>query len=150
MDKLKYSLKHEKIVLGAMLRSKDTRKHLVLSMQSSEFHSDTHKTIFGALQTLVENKLDYTAPTLLTLLPDDTDWGGKEYLEELEKLGGGNNVEHHVNRMRWDRARVTVYENVLPELVAELKDPRSDVDETIEIGARIGDILRDSRGDQWK
>ena len=66
-----------------MLRDKESRKHFVLSLNSNEFHSDIHKMIFAGLETLVETKLDYTTPTLLTLLPDDTDWGGKEYLEEL-------------------------------------------------------------------
>ena len=150
MEKLKYSLKHEKIVLGTMLRDKDSLKHLVLSLNSSEFHSDVHKMIFAGLETLVESKLDYTTPTLLTLLPDDTDWGGKEYLEEIEKMGDTTNVDHHVQRMRWDQARVDVYEHTLPELVAELKDPRSDMDEAIAIGIRVGDRLRESRGDQWK
>jgi len=149
MEKLKYSLKHEKIVLGTMLRNSDVMKHLCLSMGANEFHSDIHKLIFGGLQTLNESKLSYTSPTLITLLPD-SDWGGKDYLEELEKVSNPKNIDHHVNRMRWDRARVEVYEEVLPELVAELKDPRSDIEDTIEIGGRVSERLRDARGTNAK
>jgi len=149
MEKLKYSLKHEKIILGTMLRDKDTRNHLCLALQAGEFHSDIHKTIFAGLQQLIEDKLDYTPPTLMTILPD-TDWGGKEYLEKLEKMGDARNVDHHVTRMRWDQARVEVYDSRLPEFVAELKDPRSDIDETITLGRQLGDRLQEARGKKWK
>lgn len=149
MKKLKYSLKHEKIILGTMLRNRDIRKHLCLSMQANEFHSDVHKLIFAALQSMTEDKLDYTAPTLITLLPD-SDWGGKELLDELEKSSNPKNIEHHVQRMRWDRARVDVYSDTIPELIAELKDPRSDIDETISIGSRIAERLKLARGNSAK
>lgn len=123
---------------------------MCLKLIANEFHSDKHKIIFGGLQSLNESGLEYTPSTLVTLLPTGDEWGGREYLDELQKVGNTKNIDHHLHRMRWDMARVDVYDRVLPEFVAELKDPRSDIDDTIALSNELSDRLRDARGNQNK
>jgi replicative DNA helicase len=132
MEKLKYSPKHEQIVIGTMLKDRKLRKELVNNLTSGEFHTTRHKVIFAGLVSMVHSNLDYTPATLMTLLPE-SDWGGREYLEKLEKMGNANNIQHHINQMRWDIARVQTFEDLVPQLATELKDPLAEREEVIQL-----------------
>ena len=144
MEKLKYSPRHEQIVLGTMLKDRSVRRRLSTSLSASEFHVTRHKVIFSGLVSLVQGNLDYTPATLTTLLPE-SDWGGKEYLDKLEKMGNSKNIDHHVIEMRWDIARIQAFEDLVPELVAELKDPRADKDDVLKLSSSIQNKLANSR-----
>jgi replicative DNA helicase len=96
MEKLKYSPRHEQIVLGTMLKDRKTRKQLANMLSANDFHTTRHKTIFAGLVSLVHSNLEYTPATLTTLLPDTSDWGDKDYLDKIEAMGNASNINHHV------------------------------------------------------
>ena len=146
MDKLKYSPRHEQIVLGTLLRDRDVRRRLAKSLNPDEFHVLRHKIIFAGIVNLVENNLDYTPSTLITLLPE-SDWGGKEYLDKLEKMGNAKNIDHHVTEMRWDVARVATFDELVPQLATELKDPRADKDDVLRLTIEIQNKLLSGRSE---
>jgi replicative DNA helicase len=133
MEKLKYSPHHEQIVLGTMLKDRKTRKRLANTLSANNFHTTRHKTIFAGLVSLVHSNLEYTPATLTTLLPDTTDWGDKDYLDKIERMGNAANIDHHVDEMRWDVARVETFEDIIPQIATELKDPRADRDEVLQL-----------------
>lgn len=146
MEKLKYSPKHEQIVLGTMLKDRVIRKNLANTLTASEFHTARHKTIFAGIVSMVRANLDYTPATLETLLPD-TDLGGREYLDKIEKMGNVNNIDHHVQQMRWDVARVQTFEDLVPQLATELKDPRADREDVLQLANDIKARLERSGGE---
>jgi replicative DNA helicase len=132
MQNIKYNLKHEKIILGTMLANRKKRKKLAKVLTSSDFHGDRHRLIFIALQTIVEKKLDYTPATLISLLPQDKDWGDKSYLDKLESLRTKGNIDYHIDKLRWDKLRIKLVEKTIPELNVDLIEPNNEPDTALE------------------
>lgn len=130
-----------------MLANASIRRRLLRQLDARTFAAPRHRAIFSALEELDLRGLDYVPITLRSFLsPDDSEWGGVEYLKELEKLQSNENVEHHLERARWDTARSRIINEHLGELESALKDPRIDIDEALSIHNEIGEILRSSRG----
>mgnify|MGYP001563591171 CR=1 FL=1 len=125
--KIKLSILNEQIVLGSMLTSKDLRKKYLKILTPRDFTAPRHQTIFAALAILDENKLDYIPSTLKGFIPvNDEDWGGIEYLRKLESLSAEENFEFHLDRVKWDKARVEVLGSHFEEFEKLLKDPNLD------------------------
>jgi len=145
--KIKVSVVHEQIILGSMLANASTRRRLIKQLDVRTFAAPRHRAIFSALEELEQRGLDYVPITLRSFLPpDDSEWGGVDYLKEIEKLQSNENLEHHLERARWDTARSHIINEHLGELESALKDPRLDIDEALAIHNEIGEILRSSRG----
>lgn len=150
-ETVKYNVKHEKIVLGTLLRNADARRKYCKILQGREIHADRHKLIFAALQALESQGLAYTPGTITTLLPQGADWGGNEYLAKLESeaLPDLSNIEFHIERMRWDCARIHAIENDVPCILNDLKDPRSDSEEIIRSTQELATTLSNTRTAQY-
>lgn len=129
-----------------MLKNKKHRVRLTKLLSPREFYVRVHKQLFSGMTEMTRAKLDYTPPTLMTFMPE-TSWGGYEYLEKLENLGQDKNVDHHVNAMRWDIARVEAFEIIVPELITDLKDPRMSPDEVIQTSKRLYEHLKTSQNE---
>jgi len=129
-----------------MLKSKKHRSRLVKELSAREFYVSEHKQLFSGMTEMERARLDYTPPTLMTFMPD-TNWGGTDYLEKLESLGQDKNIEHHINAMRWDIARVEAFEIHIPELITDLKDPRASADEVIQTSKRLYEHLKASQSE---
>ena len=140
LETLSYNPKYEKIVIGTMLRYDDIRKTLTRQLSERDFRIPRHKSIFSALVSLVDNRLAYTPHTLLAMLGDE-DIGGIEYLEELYQQGSETNIDHSVDRLRWDIARVDCFEKDVPELLEAFKDPRSTPEEANRVVTSIRDRI---------
>jgi replicative DNA helicase len=148
MEKITFGLKHEQIVLGSILRDHDVRKKLTRQLTIDDFANPKHKTIFAGLQALTDAGLEYTPGSLVAQLGDGP-WGGKEYLDKLEGIGQGQNLDHHIDKMRWDRARVQCFSEYVPHLVATLKDPRAPAEDASAYVNRIQETIRGARGQQF-
>lgn len=143
---IKIGVVHEQVILGSMIKTQKLRKRLILQLKASDFTSPRHRAIFAALEELEQRNLDYVPITLKTFLPPTDDWGGIPYLEELEKIASDENIEHHIERAKWDNARSLIINDHLNELESALKDPRLDVDEAMTIVKRIEERLQSARG----
>lgn len=145
-DNVKYNIKHEKIVLGTLLKNADARRKYTKIILVEEFHGDRHRVIYNGLQVLVEQGLAYTPSTISTLLPQ-TEWNVTEYLDKLEKDGlvDLDNLEHHIERMRWDCARIHAIEHEIPQILTDLKDPRSDPEEITRQTSDLASALSNTR-----
>lgn len=145
--KIKIGVLHEQIILGSMLVNKKIRRRLVKQLHAGEFAAPRHRAIFSALEELEDQGLDYIPITLKSFLPpNDDEWGGTEYLKELEKLQSEENVEHHLERARWDTSRATIINEHLNEFEVALKDPRLELDDAVAIYNKIGETLLKARG----
>lgn len=144
--KIKVGILHEQIILGSMLANQKVRKRLIVQLRASDFIAPRHRAIFAAIQELEQRGLDYIPITLKSFLPPDNDWGGLEYLKELESLTGDENVDFHLERSRWDNARATIINDHLNEFEVALKDPRLEIDDGLRMVHRMEELLQGARG----
>ena len=144
--KIKIGLQHEQIILGSMLADKPTREAMITRMNAGDFTAPRHRAIFAALEEMQNAKLDYVPATLKTFLPpNQDDWGGTPYLMKLEEMHSEGNVEHHIERSRWDGARAAILNESLSEFEVALKDPRLDIDEGLMLLKRMEEKIKDAR-----
>lgn len=148
MEKIKTGLKHEQIVLGSILRDRDIRKKLSKQLSIDDFANPKHKTIFAGIQAITDAGLEYTPGSLVAMIGDGP-WGGKDYIDKLESFGQGQNIEHHVDKMRWDVARVQCFSEHVPQLIAALKDPRAPAEDSSAYTNKIVESIRGARGQQF-
>lgn len=126
---VKFAPIHEQIVLGSMIRDRESREDLKSRLSTSDFYAPNNRLIFAALIELVEKRLDFTHGTFKTFLPSDKDWGGTEYIDKLLDMQSKENLEYHIKRMKWDNSRNLILGHDMSELESILKDPRSEPDE---------------------
>lgn len=136
---LKYSPKHEQIVLGTCLRHENVL-HKLAKRNDVVFSVNDHKIIWAGLQVLVERKLKYTPGTLETILPIEG-WQGRSYLEKLTRMAEIENVDYHLDRMRWDQIRLSLYSEDVAELVNLCKDSRAKSTDARRLAKTIHDKL---------
>lgn len=130
-----------------MLANNSIRRRLLRQLDVRTFAAPRHRAIFSALEELDQRGLDYIPITLRSFLPpDDSEWGGVDYLKELETLQSDENLEHHLERARWDTTRAHLINDHLSEFEVALKDPRLDLDEAIGLCNEMGEHLRAARG----
>jgi replicative DNA helicase len=135
--KIKVGLLHEQVVLGSMLRSREVRKRLVKSMQPSDFLAPRHQALFAALHEMDDRRLDYVPATLKSFMPPGDEWGGVAYLDSLVDMSTEENLEHHQDRAKWDKARSLILNDNLSEFEAALKDPRLEVEEARRLSIKM-------------
>lgn len=133
----KLSPLHEQVVLGSMIRNKETRISLCSHLHVEDFYASKHQTIFGALCELTSLKLDYVPATLKSFLPNEEDWGGVEYLDKLAGMESPENIEFHIQSMRWDVARSKIISEDIGEMEAVLRDPRTGPSDVGKIAQQI-------------
>jgi replicative DNA helicase len=144
--KIKIGVQHEQIILGSMLANKKTREHMLMKMNAGDFAAPRHRAIFAALSEMEDARLDYVPATLKTFLsPNEDDWGGTPYLVKLEEMHSEGNVEHHLERSRWDMARSSILNEHMSEFEVALKDPRLEVDEALKLIRRMEDKVKGAR-----
>lgn len=146
MRKIKIGVLHEQIILGSMLVNTKIRKRLVVQLRASDFVAPRHRAIFAAMEELEQRGLDYVPVTLKSFLPPGDDWGGLPYLKELESLTSDENVDHHLERARWDNARAQIINEQLNEFEVALKDPRLEIDDAVNMIKRMEEKLQAARG----
>lgn len=131
METVKQPLRHEKLVLGAMIRNKKIRRRLIKTLSANEFSHEVHRNIFGALKALEEKNIEDATPSVIETFMPEGNWGGKSYLDKLEESARKVNVDYHVKMLRWDHARFLCIKSDAPELLSMIKDPHVDPDDVL-------------------
>ena len=143
---IKIGVLHEHIILGSMLADKKTREAMLKRMSAGDFAAPRHRAIFAALEEMEDARLDYVPATLKTFLPpNEDDWGGTPYLTKLEEMHSEGNIDHHIERARWDNARSSILNEDMSALEVALKDPRLDVNEGLALLRQIEDKIKGAR-----
>lgn len=105
---------------------------LVHSLADDEFLVPANCAIWRVLRQLSQRGLEYTPETVRQLLTHETAPVSEEYIVELESTSTvAQNLDWHVQTLRWDATRARVLRNALPGLVADLKDPRVTVEHAV-------------------
>lgn len=98
---------------------------LVHSIGADEFLVGENSAIWRVLRQISDSALSYSPATSRLLLAKEATPVSEAYLLELEETAGvAENLDWHVQTLRWDATRARVMQGALNELVADLKDPR--------------------------
>jgi len=96
------------------------------------------------LKHIADGALEYTPETVRQLgLAEPTPLQEAHLIELEETLELPANLDWHVQTLRWDATRARVMKGSLPELVADLTDPRVSVDKAV---ATARSVLRSLEG----
>lgn len=107
-------------------------RSLVHSVGAEEFLVGQHGAIWRALRSISDGAHEYTPDIIRQMAVGDAVAVEDHYLAELESQAEVDpNLDYHVTTLRFDATRARVMREALPELVADLKDPRVTLEKTV-------------------
>lgn len=126
-DVFVYDAANEAAVIESVIADADARRALTHKIAADEFLVPRHAPIWKAIRGLTIRGLDYSAAAARRFLADEgADSATVEYLGTLEaNAAKPDNLEWHVETMRWDATRARVLKGPLPELLKAIRDPRA-------------------------
>jgi replicative DNA helicase len=136
---------NEAVVVAAACCSAEARAGLAHRIPADCFLEPRHVAAWSSIQELERRHLAFDLATLPTLAPGVD----AAYLAQLIELRPEvpQNLEHHVQTLLWDRARVNAWAGPISQLVQVLRDPRSDRDRVIALARQVGQSL-EGHGDR--
>ena len=133
---VQFDVINEQVLVALAVSRDDLRAKLVRQCPPEHFHSDKHAQAWREVVVpMAERGLQYDAQLVATLCDADL----AEYVAGLvAQAGNGRNVDQHVERLRWDAARMAAAKGPLPRLLNALKEPRSDPGKLVEEARAVG------------
>lgn len=130
-----FDLINEQAVLGMGLRHDELRPKLVRQVVRAHFHSEKHAAGWGVVLQMVERGLEYDPRLIETLADPEL----ASYLVGLaDSAPNGRNARQHLDRLRWDAARMTAAKGPVPRLLAALKNTRAEPAELTLAAREVG------------
>jgi replicative DNA helicase len=122
--RLDHDVVNEAVVVAAACCSAEARTALVERVPADAFLEPRHSAAWTALRELERQHLAFDVATLPTLAAGVD----ASYIDELLKLRPTPppNLEHHVQTLFWDRARVNAWGGPIAQLIQAVRDPRAD------------------------
>ena len=140
---VQFDIINEQAVLAAGLACDELRAKLVRQATGDQFHSDKHKAAWAVVVQMAVQGLRWDPRTVATLCDADL----AEYLCELVGASApGRNIEQHLERLRWDAARMKAAKGPVAKLLASLKDTRADPLELVRAAREVSACF-DGHGD---
>jgi replicative DNA helicase len=136
-----HNLSNEQVVIGAALCSTEQRSKMLRLITSDFFFSREHREIWKIIHELERRKLDYDAATVQQLF-------GEQSISLMEAILDARpevptNVEHHVESLIWDKARLTTASGPLAKLVEKIASPATQPEELRAIAKQVETSLGD-------
>lgn len=128
---------NEMVVIAAAFVDAAERKRLVRLLGSDFFYGRGHAQIWTVIEEMDRKNLSYDPATVKQLSNDEVD---ADYLEDLirERPEVPPNLQHHVDRLIFDRKRIELAKGPVSELLDKLHDPTTDPDEYTKTVRQIG------------
>lgn len=128
---------NEMVVIAAALVDATERKRLVRLLGSDFFYGRGHAPIWTVIEEMDRKGLSYDPATVKQLSNDEVD---TDYLDDLirERPEVPPNLQHHVDRVIFDRQRIELAKGPVSELLDKLHDPTTEPDEYIRTLRQIG------------
>lgn len=120
---VQFDVINEQAVLSAGLGADcATRAKLIRQVHTELFQSEKHQAGWGVVIEMVERSLEYDPRTINTLCDGEL----ADYLNTLvDGSPTGRNLAQHIDRLRWDAARMKAASGPVPKLLSALKNTRS-------------------------
>lgn len=133
-----YDPVNEQVVLAAALVDRPTRKLLTTKVRGDAFRGEGHAALWGALCEAERKSLDSSDATLHQLSAGKVDAQVADALRATFGAKVPANLDHHVEMLRWDRARAQVVEGPLSQLARALKDPTTVPERVRALARQVG------------
>ncbi len=113
---------NEQVIISAALQDGKVRRTLAARLKPDHFFGQGHAPIWDTICELERRQLDYSPATVRQLS------GGKVDESYLARLLSSNNrspanLQHHVEMLEWDRARVETARGPLHQLLEAMQQP---------------------------
>lgn len=127
---------NEIVVIAAALVDAEVRGKLVPTIPTDNFFGEGHPEIWGVVKEMHRQGLHYDPATVRQLSGGAVD---PDYLDAIvaQRPAVPPNLAHHVEMMRWDRARVEAIRGPVGNLVKALRDPTTDRDRVRQMARQV-------------
>lgn len=114
----------EQVILAAAIVDRPARKKLCAVLRADSFFAEGHPEAWDLIRELERLNLDYDPATVQQLSGGEVD---ASYLDglALQRPKVPPNINHHLDVLRWDRARVECIRGPMSGAVEALADPTS-------------------------
>ena len=128
---------NEQVILATAIVSREHRRRLLALFTADYFYGKGHAEAWSAIGELERKGLDYDPATIRQLSGGAVD---VEYLELLvrQRPEVPPNLAHHVEALRWDRARVEISRGPMQALLDALRDLSSSPEKVKALAAQVG------------
>lgn len=131
---------NEVVVIAAAIVDPGGAGATLDSVTADHFFGQGHAIAWATLQNMRRKGLSYDPATLHDLSGGAVDTAAIEsYIAQRPKAPP--NLKHHIERLRWDRARVDLVNGPLSALLDGLKDPAADPDRVVALARQVPDAL---------
>lgn len=139
---------NERVVIAAVCVSKQVADELLPTTPADHFHGRGHAKIWDVLREMQRRGLYYDPQTLSQMSGGEIEIA---YIEELvrERPERPPNLRHHVDALRWDKARVDAARGPLAALLASLRDVTSPPDRVRSLAAQLSASLAGHGSDAY-
>lgn len=112
---------NEARIIATAWSDKKARRRLLIGIHPESFISPKHSDIWSVLREMREKKLEFDLPTAKKIGGDGFD---DAYFSELLDIHKEpvQNIDFHVDTLRWDRAKVEVVRGPLSQLLEDVRD----------------------------
>lgn len=128
----------EQVIIGAAIAGWDdgTANKLLKLFTPDYFLASEHAAIWDALLTMQRKKLSWD-PATFRQISGDLD--ATKLVRSITKSRPDvpDNLDHHIEVMILDRSRATAIKGPIPALLAELRDPKFDMDKARSIAQQV-------------
>lgn len=146
-EEFTYDPRNERIVIGAAIADAAQRRTLTHTIPPDHMLVPTHGAMWRALRVMVDKGLTYDPETMRRLVVDEGITPDDAYLSGLEaEAGVPENLEWNVSTLRWDATKARVLQNVLPQLLREMKDSKASPESVAAIARSMQRALADGAG----
>lgn len=128
---------NEQVVLGAAAVDDEVRVRLTRKLTADRFHVAEHRAIWEGFAELSRRKLAYDPATLKGLAPG-ADLRLLAVIEDA-RPDVPENLDHHVETLLWDHARISAAEGPISALIEALRDAKTDPAKVRALARSIGE-----------
>lgn len=134
--KIEFDSINERIIIGSAMCNKHTLHKLCQNVQVDHFQVKEHRAIWSVLREIKRRDLIPTVDVASQLdehLPLEY---LKDLVEEINEVDP--NLDHHLDRLDWDRARIQAIMGPIASIIDTIKDPNADPEKVKTIAKQIG------------
>jgi hypothetical protein len=125
-EEITYDSTNERVVIAAQIADRKVRKILSRSISPDEMLLPEHVVMHRALRLMEDQSLEYDGQVFRRLLLDEGVPVDEGYIAGVEADAHvPDNLNWHVETLRWDATRARIIRGSVPELLKVLKDPKA-------------------------
>lgn len=127
---------NEQVIIAAALVDQPTRKKLAAVLPSDSFFAKGHSEIWESIVELERRNLSYDPATIRSIAGEEVDTKYLDLLVEQRPVVPPNLV-HHVEELRWGRARIEAARGPISSLLEAIRDTSADIERVRSLARQV-------------